>query len=1017
MSGESIGNNAGNNDSALWDALAKNSASFSSNMLSPEARAQLDAEIAQIDEDEHKDFNNDFKINHKHTKEEYNNFRQQAISEAIAKDISKLSEKEIAELNAVLLQIDEDERKDYDNDFKISHKHTKDEYTKFRQSAIASAIEKANASAAESGQSQTEQSEQDQSQQAESSQTESGQPQQTENDQAQQSEQTQAIQKEKAQAVEEEQNQAEQAEKNQEAKKELEEYEKIRDRIEAEKRRRQQQQELANEPLVAINADFTHDKRELAHDFAEQELNEELSHAGFIKKIWKGTLFKKYFQKKYEREIYEGSREFTHNGERVDIDDVIGDRSESAISRFVLGVTEEYQGAIHTKAGEKVSEADARTTEVVREAIEWFATAQVPEGGSMSDLMTEFGNRVRSLQAEGKDQDQPLNDNLINNYYDVAVQARERVEHGIAIDRVMENFRIYNADVRNNIRTQAHRDAVDKIVNKLESMPLLQFVPAEMMAAAVGTASALTQTGARALAGVAGGLAVSGVAAGLRERNRVTEDRARMARDIAAGYQYEGRPGERNNKGKRAKYEARLGGTLYDTRPATELTNNLLTAMQSDNRGDLLRAIAEARVRVDFSDSEEKDLIAYSSADKLGDERLKLDVALIRAERSLTETDQIVLKNIRKSVENKINEDVDEKDADFRRVRAAQAIKQAGKTIALGATTFAISQEAIAAFDPNKIGILEKTGILKRSNNEGASETLLARLSSLRSGGNVYTTEPIQVNGDQTDKIKELEAAGYTRNEVSPAHTSIKQDIIEVSPAKSEHAIKVHTSFADNGTKFADGNELGLHLENGGYVARMSGNSTMGDQVFNYQQLASAGRLKGHINIGGGTFEVASKINSNGQLVLPIDQNGNITTTTGETIRAIGSNGEKLFKNLRIVVDNGVDSNGVHQVVSLATETGSDTFSGTMQQVAETLVEEPAVYEYSKTVTTGLFDNLATDGIVLPFASRVGIGGVEQQPTSPTPNNPQPRSGDRTAVETVDAQGQRGGYIIDGTAA
>ena len=60
------------------------------------------------------------------------------------------------------------------------------------------------------------------------------------------------------------------------------------------------------DPLVAINADFTYDRDELARDIAEMQLNEETSKAGLIKRIWKGNLFKKYYQKKRERELLSG---------------------------------------------------------------------------------------------------------------------------------------------------------------------------------------------------------------------------------------------------------------------------------------------------------------------------------------------------------------------------------------------------------------------------------------------------------------------------------------------------------------------------------------------------------------------------------------------------------------------------------------------------------------------------------------------------------------------------------------
>jgi hypothetical protein len=58
-----------------------------------------------------------------------------------------------------------------------------------------------------------------------------------------------------------------------------------------------------------VNADFTLDKKDLAHDLAEQELNKEVAGAGALKRLWKGTLFKKYFELKYTKQFESGDRE------------------------------------------------------------------------------------------------------------------------------------------------------------------------------------------------------------------------------------------------------------------------------------------------------------------------------------------------------------------------------------------------------------------------------------------------------------------------------------------------------------------------------------------------------------------------------------------------------------------------------------------------------------------------------------------------------------------------------------
>lgn len=703
--------------------------------------------------------------------------------------------------------------------------------------------------------------------------------------------------------------------------------------------------------LVAISADFTHDKKELANDLAEIDLNEETSKAKFLKKLWKGTLFKKYFQKKYTREYIEGKRTQNIDGEDLTIDDIMGRRKESAIKRFIMGVVEEEDSYIHRKAGEDLVEADAETSAALKSIIEKFASA--PESADEKDLKREFENDIERFKAEIRDKGRPVDNFTFDNYLEVAQEARACVLHKMALSRVMEGFKLYNAEVRDGVRTEAHRDNLDKIINKLESSAIGQFIPAEVLAGAVSITSALTQTGARAAFGVAGGMVASSVIAGLKERNRVTEDRARLLRDIANGMNYD-------NSGKTSadKYEARIFGTCYTIEKARDLATGIEYAMGTEGEGRtdaVLKAVAEARVRIDLSDESGKDLISYSSENSRGKERLNLDIALIRAEKSLSEADRVKLEELKKQIQKKIAEDIDEKDKDFKKIRARKALKKSGITLATGLATFFVSQEIMAAIDPGKIGILEKAGLLKTSNNKDASETLLA--SSFGFNRGTYTSEPevvnkVQLRADQEAEIDRL-GAGYTRTTIEEAWTETPDtpnSFDDISPSTFAGRLRVkYDGWANNGTAAADGNELRAYLTDGQMVSGMRGISTMGNQSFNYDELAAAGRIKGYLTIGGTRFELASTVNEAGQLTW--GENGVFTTTAGETIKALGDNGEKLYKYFEIAMDNGIDADGVQHIIPFATDVGRDTFDGMIQKAVTVPIEHPAVYEFTKTIT------------------------------------------------------------------
>lgn len=731
-------------------------------------------------------------------------------------------------------------------------------------------------------------------------------------------------------------------------------------------------------PLAAVNVNFEYDKKELAHDLAEQELNKDNSRAGLIKRIWKGNLFKKYYEQKYTRELMEGKRKIKNEktGEYEDLDDLIEKRSDSVVARFVKGATEDM-GYIHTKIGkdgkngEKLDNADARTTEIVKSAIEKYAMAELKEGESLEDLRIAFGNDIARIKAEARDRGEKVNEKFINNYYEVAVQARERVEHGMAIERVMDGFKVYEAEARSGVRTQAHRDSIDKITDKITSGKVGRFIPPEIVAGALGAAAALTQTGARALGGAGVGIAASGVMAGLKERNRVTEDRTRMMRDVANGLGY----GD-----KQSKYEKRLGGTMYDLRPAGELVSMINAAKESNNEEAILRALAEAEVRVTFSDTEEKDLISYSSEDKRGEERLALDTARIETKQSLSDDAKAKLAEMKKQIISRIGEEVDEKDADFKRVRALRAVKQAGKTMAIGAATFFISQEVMAALDPGKIGLLEKAGIIKTENTTNAKETILAGLAGPRQIDTINN-----VSGDDSAAIRRYENAGYKGTKVKDAWSELKTDVTDVNPANSADKMNIiRDEWANNGTTISDGNELRAYIQNGSMISSMTGNSTtMSGQTLNYESLLNAGKIKGFVTLpDGSSFEAVGSLNQNG--VLQWLDNGILTTPSGSTMRVIGENGEALYKYFEIAVDQGVDASGIQHIIPLATDvTNVKSFTGTIQKAVEKIVEHPAEYSFTKV------RDVFMGGVAVPIASRRGIGEARRNNNITSPEPPE----------------------------
>ena len=744
-----------------------------------------------------------------------------------------------------------------------------------------------------------------------------------------------------------------------------------------------------HKPLVGINADFTFDRRDLARHFAQEELNAELASAGIIRRIWKGNLFAKFFQRQYEEQILRGERDFAVEGqsERKTLNDLIGDAesgsASSAIRRFIESLEDDYRNSlVHSAAGERLTEADERTTETVREAIERFATAEIPAGRSLEDIKREFSNELGRRLAEGRDNGQPLNEALVNNYFEIAVQARERVAHEEGIERVMEGFKVYNADVRNNVRNQEHRDTIDRIVDRIETSAIGQFVPPEIVAGAASIAMSMSRTGVRALTGVAGGIAFSAAVQMLRERNRLVEDRNHMLRDAAMGLEHDGsRAGNRRG----ARHEARIGGTLYDLESAESLTNSLREALESDAEDSgtlLLSAIAEASVRIELSDSEQKDLIAYSSLDRIGDERLALDLALAEARRGLTEEQKATLEAMRREVRENMVRQNQARDAEFGEVQAELSLGQLGRTAFFGALSYFLSQEIIGDFDPSKISVGEKLGIIKTANNADARETFAASLIGPR--GTI--TKTISNVPGNSNILRQYQKAGYTAVQTNPSYTTSQRALTQISPSSSSEKLDVaYDGWLDNGTRVSDGNELRVDLVDGQFRCRMFGASTMNGQAFDYDQLAADGRIKGYLTIDGNKFEVVSSVGPDGQLTWGVD--GTFTTPDGTVISgAVGPDGSRNYEYFEVAIDNGVDANGITHIIPFATDPQHNPFTGTVEEMTTTYTDHPATYDLVREVPR----EISFFGIPITTPTRGSIGIGRRRNPAPTTAEPTP---------------------------
>ena len=993
-----------------WDSLLSQQSfkDFSAKHLAEDTKNSLEADFAQINEDEQKDYANPHAIKRNHTREEYDKFRQEKTNQAIEHDLSRLDAKTLADLRADFAQINEDEQKDYANPHSLDHSHTKEEYDKFREDIIAKAFRKIGqkvelAATRQPDTPQVIEANDDTHSQALTAaheraisdahdkaiakaeaeaiaRAEAKSKQKAEVIARQQAKQAESTSSQKVEPTPRRQAEAKPSPKFTTAEELNQEIARVRAEIASKKHEIEEIKHART--LVAINADFTHDKEELARDYAEQELNAETAESNFIKRLWKGDLFKKYYWKKYEKEILEGKRQIFVNGEATNLEAIIQKRSKDAIKRFVMGVMDDPETShfvhrdIGDQDGERLTAADEETTSRIKHLIRKSIESGLQAGLVDKDFTDKFKEGFKRYEAEARDKkESPSLIHSLNNYAEVATVAYELARQHQSIDTIMEGFKVYNAEVRSNQRTKAHRDNLDKLIDKIESSSVGQIVPAEVIAGAVGSVYSLTKVGTRAVVGLGAGLGLSGAFAGLRERNRITEDRTRMMRDAAEGLTHDSASLateltglQKLNARQRAKYEVKLGGTLYEIKPATYLIDNISSAIESKDRDAIMHAIAEARVRIDYSDSEQKDLIAYSSADQMGRERLELDSLVIGAEKIIEEAGfQDRLDTIKQAIQRSIDEEVKSTDKDFNKLRTLQSLKRAGKTIALGAAFALTAQEIVAAISPSKIGIFEKVGLLRTKNRGDATETMLANLT----GPRTYTDE---ITGIIEGTEGQYSQAGFDITKTADGYTeSLPPTTSEVSIGDVP-GIKANIRWADNSTAYSEGNEFGLRIDEvqGNFYTNVAGTSSLpSGETVDVTGNVAGGNARLLLNIGGKTLESDAVIinPATGQAVF--GQNGYIVTTTGDIVQVLGGNGERLFDSAQLVIKDGVGPDATQYFTSIATAKGSGAI-GSITRTVQNSIYHPAVYTATRTFR--LQSEVFGSGVISPITARTGLG-------------------------------------------
>lgn len=564
---------------------------------------------------------------------------------------------------------------------------------------------------------------------------------------------------------------------------------------------------------------------------------------GAVARLWKGKIFRDYYEFKYQRELKEQySKDFAHT-----LGANSGDGSASSAETeqaLIWRMTQDSDFFTDTVGEEREQlSPDSEAYKAMRQAVETFV-----ENGNEEAFIEETRRINNDLMGnEGMP--------ILDNYLTSAIYIKGQVDHGRALNDVMRGFKMYQGTSAEGVNSGHHERAIDKLVAKFERKKTgwtLSIKP-EVVAGVAGLASwiggAVARNRAVQAISFGGSAVVAGALAGAKENEQVKIDRADLARRIAEGGQVD----EDN------KYEMELAETLPEMRTAESYMKAMDRAIASGDADRMRQVLADLVVAREVGRNEGVDLIDYYSGggdaeavrNELTSRQFALEQAYIRTNKdpnlalgrykdqlmdglsAATQAYGAVFPDVNGALLNwdKVPENVREqiikayemqaaRDRVAKKLRRRRVAKEVAVTTARTLAFSTIGQEIAAGFRSDVHGAFEDMLFGQHGDAPGAARTALGNLLNTPNGGVVGE---VVAGGNQPEKqfyregeinqdqIKQWQAEGYKVEKHFDYEPHSVQGTVSAEEAVRSN-ITVHRSgWADNLTGRIDGNELAGH--------------------------------------------------------------------------------------------------------------------------------------------------------------------------------------------------------------
>ena len=603
---------------------------------------------------------------------------------------------------------------------------------------------------------------------------------------------------------------------------------------------------------------------------------------GAVARLWKGKIFRDYYEFKYQRELKEQySKDFAHT---LGANSGNGSASSAETEQALIWRMTQDSDFFTDTVGEEREQLspDSEAYKAMRRAVETFV-----ENGNEEAFIEETRQINNDLMGnEGMP--------VLDNYLTSAIYIKGQVDHGRALNDVMRGFKMYQGASAEGVNSGHHERAIDKLVAKFERKKAdskLSWIPPEVVAGAAGLAGwatgAIMRNRVAQAASFGGSAIAAGILAGVRENEQVKIDRADLARRIAEG----GKIDENN------KYEVGLAETLPEMRTAESYMEAMDQAITSGDADQMRQVLADLVVAREVGRNEGIDLIDYYSGggdaeavrNELTSRQFALEQAYIRANEDpnlelgryksqlmdglsvATRAYGGVIQNVNGALlsQGDVPEDVRERINEIYEVQAnrdrvadklrhRRVAKEVATTTARTLAFSTIAQEGLAFIRDDVHGAVEDMLVGQHGDAPNAARTALGNLLNTPNGGVVGE---VVAGGNQPEKqfyrsdevsreqLNEWRAKGFRVDE-RIEHMPYEHQVT----VSAEDAVKGNPTFhragwLDYGTERPDYNELlGHHGEGSSYIFNPRGGSYGYGMSMSREDIIQAAR-EGHIKL------------------------------------------------------------------------------------------------------------------------------------------------------------------------